>query len=213
MPLKLAQDSIEDDVSRDAAFMLHQAIERLYHCVLLVVTLYSPKSHRLTFLRSHAERTDPRLIEAWPRDTRFARRCFATIDRAYIGARYSPEYVITGEELAWLVERVKILLSIAATISAEHLQPEGKPGSWTYDNIVAAETAIEILSQARGMVSARLRTIKDDDPAQARILRAKRRELVTLLRSIRPDDPDVAKAVAATWGPRIKDDARFWREL
>ncbi|GAA4167508.1 hypothetical protein GCM10023069_22200 [Shinella granuli] len=46
---------------------------------------------------------------------------------------------------------MKILLSIVATISAEHLQPEGKPGSWTYDNIVAAETAIEILSQARGM--------------------------------------------------------------
>lgn len=77
-------------MGRDAAFMLHQAIERLYHCVLLVVTLYSPKSHRLTFLRSHAERTDPRLIEAWPRDTKFARRCFATVDRAYIGARYSP---------------------------------------------------------------------------------------------------------------------------
>lgn len=211
--LKLAQDSIEDDVSRDAAFMLHQAIERLYHCVLLVVTLYSPKSHRLTFLRSHEERTDPRLIEAWPRDTKFARRCFATVDRAYIGARYSPEYVITGEELAWLVERVKILLSITATISAEHLQPEGKPGSWTYDNIVAAETAIEILSQARGMVSARLRKIKDDDPAQARILRAKRRELVTLLRSIRPHDPEAAKAIAATWGPRVKDDSRFWREL
>ena len=103
---KLAQDSIEDDVSRDAAFMLHQAIERLYHCALLVVTLYSPKSHRLTFLRSHAERTEPRLIEAWPRDTKFARRCFATVDRAYIGARYSPEYVITSEELAWHASRM-----------------------------------------------------------------------------------------------------------
>lgn len=211
--LKLAQDSIEDDVSRDAAFMLHQAIERLYHCALLVVTLYSPKSHRLSFLRSHAERTDPRLIEAWPRDTRFSRRCFATVDRAYIGARYSHEYAITGEELAWLVERVKILLSIVATISAEHLQPEGKPGSWTYDNIVAAETAIEILSQARGMVSARLRNIKDDDPAQAKTLRAKRRELVSLLRSIRPDDPDTARTIAETWGPRVKDETRFWREL
>lgn len=188
-------------------------LNRLYHCVLLVVTLYSPKSHRLTFLRSHAERTDPRLIEAWPRDTRFARRCFATVDRAYIGARYSPEYVITGEELAWLVEHAKALLSIVATISAEHLQPEGKPGSWTYDNIVAAETAIEILTQARGMISARLRKIKDEDAAQARTLRAKRREVVTLLRSIRPDDPHTAIALAATWGPRVKDDERFWREL
>lgn len=31
-----------------AAFQLHQAAERLYHCVLLVLALYSPKSHRLT---------------------------------------------------------------------------------------------------------------------------------------------------------------------
>jgi uncharacterized protein len=54
--LKLAQDSIADGVQRDAAFMLHQATERLYHCVLLVLALYSPKSHRLTFLRSQAER-------------------------------------------------------------------------------------------------------------------------------------------------------------
>lgn len=83
--LKLAQDSITDNVSRDAAFMLHQATERLYHCVLLVLTLYSPKSHRLSNLRSHAERTDARLIEAWPRDTKFARRCFTRADRAYVG--------------------------------------------------------------------------------------------------------------------------------
>jgi len=57
-----------------AAFQLHQAAERLYHCVLLVVTLYSPKSHRLTVLRSHAERTDARLIGVWPRDIRAVKR-------------------------------------------------------------------------------------------------------------------------------------------
>ena len=72
---------------------------------------------------------------------------------------------------AWLVEHVKILLSIVAAICAERLQPEGKSGSWTYDNIVAAETAIEILSQARGMVSARLRNIKGSFAGGGGILR------------------------------------------
>lgn len=119
--LKLAQDSIADDVARDAAFMLHQAAERLYHCVLLVVTLYSPKSHRLSVLRSHVERIAPRLIDVWPRDTRFARRCFARLDRAYVGARYSPAYEITGEELAWLVDRVTVLQEAVAAIYTEHL--------------------------------------------------------------------------------------------
>ena len=67
--LKLSRDSVADGVVRDAAFMLHQATERLYNCVLLVLTLYSPASHNLTFLRSQSEDIAPRLIEAWPRHT------------------------------------------------------------------------------------------------------------------------------------------------
>lgn len=119
--LKLACDSITDQVPRDAAFLLHQATERLYHCFLLVLTLYSPKLHRLNRLRPLAEGVDTRLIAAWPRDTRFARRCFARLDRAYVDARYSPHYEITGEELAWLVERIGVLRETVAAICAEKL--------------------------------------------------------------------------------------------
>lgn len=114
---------------RLAAFSLHQAAERLYHCVLLVVTLYSPKSHRLSVLRSHAERIAPRLIEVWPRDTRSAKRCFTRLDRAYVDARYSPAYEITGEELAWLVDRVKALQEAVAAICAERLDGPGAGAS------------------------------------------------------------------------------------
>ena len=42
----LAQTAIERGYSNDAAFDLHQTTERLYHCLLLTFTLYSPKSHR-----------------------------------------------------------------------------------------------------------------------------------------------------------------------
>src|SRR3546814_9430065 len=118
--LKLAQDSIADGVPRDAAFMLHQAVERAYNAVLLVLTLYAPKSHRLGILRSLAENLDPRLIEAWPRDTRAARRHFAQLQRAYVEARYSPAYEITPDELAWLIERVRHFHTIATATSAYH---------------------------------------------------------------------------------------------
>ncbi len=104
-----------------AAFQLHQAAERLYHCVLLVLALYSPKSHKLNFLRSQAERIAPQLIAVWPRDTRFAKRCFTRLDRAYVDARYSPAYEITAEELAWLVDRVQALQEAVATLCAERL--------------------------------------------------------------------------------------------
>lgn len=119
--LKLATVAIGDDFRNEAAFLLHQAAERLYHCTLLVLALYSPKSHRLTFLRSQAERIAPQLIDVWPRDSRFAKRCFTRLDRAYVDARYSPHYEITAEELAWLVERVKALQEAVETICREHL--------------------------------------------------------------------------------------------
>jgi predicted nucleotidyltransferase len=59
--LKLAEYSIIDKQLNHAAFNLHQTVEALYHCTLLVLTLYSPKLHRINVLRSQAERLDIRL--------------------------------------------------------------------------------------------------------------------------------------------------------
>lgn len=101
--------AVKDEDRKLAAFLFHQAAERLYHCALLVLTLYSPKSHRLNFLRSQAEQVAPELAEAWPRGDRHARRCFELLRQAYVNARYSPHYLITDEELRWLGERVGVL--------------------------------------------------------------------------------------------------------
>lgn len=111
-----------------AAFDFHQTTERLYHCALLVLTLYSPKSHRLNFLRSQCEQIAPALTEAWPRGTKLERRCFEVLRQAYVNARYSPHYEITDEELAWLGERVTILLALVNEVCRSHLRDEG-PGA------------------------------------------------------------------------------------
>lgn len=118
---KLAQASVENGVERDAAFMLHQAAERAYHCIMLVLTLYSPKSHRLNFLRGHAEDIAPELIEAWPRGDRFSRRCFELLREAYVNARYSPHYAITAEELHWLGDHVAELQTLVETVCKRRL--------------------------------------------------------------------------------------------
>ena len=104
-----------------AAFNLHQATERLYHCVLLVLTLYSPKSHKLNFLRSQAEQIAPILIAAWPRETRPEQRCWELLRRAYVDARYSPHYKISGEELAWLTERIAVLQTTVEAVCRDRL--------------------------------------------------------------------------------------------
>ncbi|QGY01980.1 HEPN domain-containing protein [Methylobacterium mesophilicum SR1.6/6] len=95
---------------------MHQATERHYRCVLLVLTLYSPKLHRLDRLRSQAESLNARSTAAWPRDTKFARRCFARLNRTYVEARYAPHYEITSEELAWLTDRVDSLSCVIESI-------------------------------------------------------------------------------------------------
>ncbi|WP_372784814.1 HEPN domain-containing protein [Phenylobacterium sp.] len=124
--LKLARFAISENEFKDAAFLLHQATERLYHCALLVLTLYSPKSHKLNFLRSQAERLVPLLIAAWPRDTRFEQRAWELLRRAYVDARYSKHYKISAEELAWLAERVAILQETVRLVCEEHLA-KGQP--------------------------------------------------------------------------------------
>lgn len=114
----------DDDYWRNkAVFELHQATEQLYHCVLLTLTLYSPKSHKLNFLRGLAEPLIHELIGVWPRDTKFARRCFELLQQAYVNARYSPHYKIKPEELDWLAERVTLLQHIVKDVCEKRLTP------------------------------------------------------------------------------------------
>lgn len=107
------KDGAEFYISRgrlkEAAFSLHQATERLYHCVLLVCTFYTPHVHNLGFLRTQAERLDVRLVHPWPRQSRSERARFEKLKAAYVKARYSRHYRISTDELAWLVERVEEL--------------------------------------------------------------------------------------------------------
>src|SRR3546814_14946767 len=67
--LETANFSRQSGRLKDAAFLTHQATERLYHCVLLVCTFYTPHVHNLGFLRTQADRIDMRLVNAWPRET------------------------------------------------------------------------------------------------------------------------------------------------
>lgn len=119
--LKLARHSLLDGVKRDAAFLLHQAAERLYLCVLLVRTLFGPKLHRLDQLRSLAEALEPQLIAVWPREGRFARRCFARLDQAYVDARYATVYDISRDELYWLMARIDQLAQLVEIVLQRHL--------------------------------------------------------------------------------------------
>lgn len=117
--LVVGKFSIEQGFNNVAAFQLHQATEHAYNTALLVLTLYSPKSHNIKFMRNKAEDIARDLIPIWPRDSKFGRRCWELLRQAYVNARYSPHYKITGPELEWLVERIE-LLHAEVKVIAEH---------------------------------------------------------------------------------------------
>lgn len=106
------QHAMVDGAPKVAAFDLHQATERLYQCLFLVRTLYTPKTHNLNRLRALAEDMEPSLKQVWPASNRDEKRAYARLREAYIKARYSREYRITAAELEWLGSRVELLKTL-----------------------------------------------------------------------------------------------------
>ena len=99
-----------------AAFQLHQAAESSLKTICLVFTHYNPNEHLLGLLCDMAAEHDAALSGIFPKETREERRRFESLDYAYIGARYDPDYRISKEDLEYLSARVKHLLDLTEKI-------------------------------------------------------------------------------------------------
>lgn len=106
---------------KDAAFLLHQAVERAYICVMLVLKLHAPRSHNIKFLRSVSEAADQRLVAAWPRESKLDRRRFELLKRAYVEARYVASYDISVEDLEALKGNVEHLRDLVDLVCRDRL--------------------------------------------------------------------------------------------
>lgn len=84
--------------------------------------MHGPRTHALDELREAAEAVAPCLRSVWPRASRFERRAFGCIRRAYIEVRYGHSYRISGEELAWAMERVAMLQRLVRDGCGERLK-------------------------------------------------------------------------------------------
>jgi uncharacterized protein len=107
---------------KEAAFLLHQATERLYHCVLLVLTGYKPKVHNLEDLGKRAGDLHPALRNVFPRGTPEEDHLFKLLKRAYVDARYDPKFTITSEELAAIAVHVRELRSRVEVVCRERIE-------------------------------------------------------------------------------------------
>uniref|UniRef100_A0A7C1T9Q0 HEPN domain-containing protein n=1 Tax=Agrobacterium albertimagni TaxID=147266 RepID=A0A7C1T9Q0_9HYPH len=107
---------------RLAGFQLHQAIETVYSCLLLTLTNYSPPSHSIKFLRGLAEGLDQDLVDVWPRDQQRLTAWYNILNEAYVKARYSEHFEISGEALAWLISRTELLQTKVEAVCQRHLK-------------------------------------------------------------------------------------------
>ncbi|SHO58981.1 HEPN domain-containing protein [Vibrio quintilis] len=101
---------------KTAAFQLHQVTEKLYACALLTCTNYLPKSHNIEKLSKLCAQIDPEFKATFPLDNKFHRRSFHRLQRAYIEARYSEHFEITGEELDYLAGEVVKLKGVVERV-------------------------------------------------------------------------------------------------
>ncbi|EPR21243.1 hypothetical protein L905_07030 [Agrobacterium sp. TS43] len=83
----------------------------------------------------------------------------------------------------------------------------------SYDGIVRTEIAIEILNQARAIVTARVYELEGTDPVATEALRQRRRDLIDVQQRLSADGRDAVENVIAVWGPRVQDETRFWAEF
>lgn len=119
--LKTARFCVEQGDFKEAAFLLHQAIEQAYSGLLLTLTNYTPASHNVKFLRSIAESQAPSLADVWPRDQQRYSAWFNVVNEAYVKARYSKHFEISHDALGWLSVQTQKLIDEVEVVCRDHL--------------------------------------------------------------------------------------------
>lgn len=129
--LKHGNFDMENQTYRVGSFQLNQACERFYNAISLVYTNFRPKSHKLNELGSRVKEYSRDLSAVFPLNTDFEKRCYDLLCRAYIEARYNKDFVVTKEELAYMLERTEALRITTLRICNEKIA--------SYDTLIEQE--------------------------------------------------------------------------
>jgi len=116
------QYNFEKKWYKKSAFMLHQATESFYSAVTLVFVNYRFRTHDLERLGRKAVSYNAEFAKVFPRDTEQERKLFNLLKKAYIDARYKPEYRITKKQLEYLAMCVRKLQRLTKKICKEKIE-------------------------------------------------------------------------------------------
>lgn len=109
------------NINNIAAFLLHQACEKLYNTILLVFTNYRPKTHKIEDFYGMTKRFSMELPAVFPQSTPDEKVCFDLLCRAYIEARYNKDYKISREQLEYIISRIEILKELTERLCREKI--------------------------------------------------------------------------------------------
>ena len=104
-----------------ASFQIHQACEKYYRAIGMVFMNYYPKLHDLNKLVSRTKEFSSELATVFPCVTNFEQRAFKLLRDAYIDARYNIDFVVTKDDLAYMLARVDVLKDITHRICKERI--------------------------------------------------------------------------------------------
>lgn len=107
---------------KNAAFQLHQTVERYYGAIQLVFTGYKPKTHDIEILGKLAKALDMEFGKVFPRATVQERQRFSLLKKAYVEARYNMDYTISKADLDYLSERVQLLRDLTEKICKQKIE-------------------------------------------------------------------------------------------
>jgi HEPN domain-containing protein len=106
-----AQYYLEDCANEMAIFMLQQACELTYRCLLNALRGKDLKCHSPAILRRHVKRFAPEVIGVFDTVEEREIKYLEILEEAYVQSRYTMTYVINQETIVFLNERVGLLIT------------------------------------------------------------------------------------------------------
>jgi predicted nucleotidyltransferase/HEPN domain-containing protein len=116
-----AMTDIVNNWNKTAAFLLHQATEHYYKCVILVVTAYWPKEHNIKHLGKVCRGIDESFRDIFPVKPAADKRRLELLKDAYVKARYSLKWTISREDLEVLAQRSAVLRQRTAAVCQAYI--------------------------------------------------------------------------------------------
>ena len=119
--LKYGKLGFENGDYIPTSFQVHQACEKCYRNLCMSFVNYNPKEHNLEDLIKRTADFSPELATVFPRSTKFEDKTFKLLRDAYIDSRYNLDFVVTKNELKYMIERAEILKEITGRICKERI--------------------------------------------------------------------------------------------